>query len=83
MPAGRSIYQRRPGRFAKEKKEFRTLIEKLKRLTTKKGYTKKHLASELGVSLTAIHQWWTGYTLSARRETIEKLKQFLVANRPG
>jgi DNA-binding Xre family transcriptional regulator len=77
MPAGRSIYQRRPGRFAKEKKEFRSLIEKLKRLATKKGYTKKQLASELGVSLTAVHQWWTGYTLTAKRETLQKLKKFL------
>jgi len=36
-----------------------------------------------GVSLTAVQQWWTGYTLTAKRETIEKLKRFLVAKRAG
>jgi DNA-binding XRE family transcriptional regulator len=81
MPAGNSLYQRRPGRLAGEKKKFRTLVEKLQKLTAEEGYTKKQIASELGVSLTTVYQWSTGYTLTARREAIERLKQFLSANR--
>ena len=81
MPTGNSLYQRKPGRLAGEKKKFRTLVKKLQKLASEHGYTKKQVASELGVSLTAVHQWWTGYTLTARRETIEKLKKFLFANR--
>ena len=83
MPTGNSLYQRKPGRLAREKKEFRALVEKLKKLASEQGHTKKQIASELGVSLTAVNQWWTGYTLTARRETIEKLKRFLFTNRAG
>jgi predicted transcriptional regulator len=83
MPTGNSLYQRKPGRLAGEKKKFRTLVEKLERLASEHGYTKKQIASELGVSLTAVYQWSTGYTLTARPETIEKLKKFLVAKRAG
>ena len=83
MPTGNSLYQRKPGRFAGEKKKFRILIERLKTLASEQEYTKKQIASELGVSLTAVQQWWTGYTLTARRETVERLKKFLSDNRAG
>lgn len=72
MPTGNSLYQRKPGRLAGEKKKFRTLVEKLEKLACEQGYTKKQIASELGVSLTAVYQWSTGYTLTARRATIER-----------
>src|SRR6266446_8739796 len=77
MPSGRSFYQRRPEGRAKEKKEFQRLIEKLKRLALERGYTKNQIATELGVSNTCIYQWWAGYSLSAKRRTIERLKTFL------
>ena len=77
MPTGNSLHQRKPGRLAREKKEFRTLVGKLKNLAAERGYTKKQIASELGVSLTAVQQWWTGYTLTAKQETLQKLKKFL------
>jgi predicted transcriptional regulator len=64
-------------------RKFRTLVEELEKLASKHGYTKKRIASEIGVSLTAVYQWSKGYTLTAKRETIEKLKKFLVANRAG
>jgi hypothetical protein len=83
MATGNSLYQRKPGRRAREKKKFRTLVGKLEELAAEEGYTKKQIATELGVSLTAIYQWSTGYTLTARPETIEKLKKFLVASRAG
>jgi DNA-binding Xre family transcriptional regulator len=83
MPTGNSLYQRKPGRLAQEKKEFRTLVEKLKELAAERGYTKRQIASELGVSFTAVQQWWTGYTPTAKKETLQKLKKFLVANRAG
>ena len=83
MPTGNSLYQRKPGRLAREKKEFRTLVEELRKLASEQGYTKKEIASKLGVTLTSVYQWWTGHTLTARRETIEKLKKFLVFNRAG
>jgi hypothetical protein len=44
MPTGNSLYQRKPGRFAREKKEFRTLVEKLEKLASEQGYTKKQIA---------------------------------------
>ena len=77
MPSGRSLYQRRPERYAREKKNFQRLIEKLKRLASERGYSKKQIAAELGVSHTCIYQWWIGYSLSAKRKTIERLKTFL------
>jgi predicted transcriptional regulator len=81
MPTGNSLCQRKPGRLEGEKEEkFRTLVEKLEKLASEQGYTKKQIASELGVSLTAVYQWSTSYTLTARRETIERLKQFLSAH---
>jgi transcriptional regulator with XRE-family HTH domain len=77
MPSGRSFYQRRPERRAREKKEFQRLLEKLKRLTLEQGYTKNQIATELGVSNTCVYQWLSGYSLSAKRRTIERLKEFL------
>jgi predicted transcriptional regulator len=68
MPAGNSLYQRKPGRLAKQKKEFEALVQELKRVAAKQGYTKKQIASELGVSLVAVSQWWSGYTLTGKRE---------------
>jgi ATP-dependent DNA ligase len=38
-------------------------------------------ASEVGVSLVGVSQWWSGYTLTGKRETIEKLKKFLAEER--
>jgi len=81
MPSGNSLYQRKPGRLAAEKNKFRILIEKLETLASEQGYTKKQIASEIGVTLISVYQWWTGYTLTARRETIERLKKFLLTNR--
>jgi predicted transcriptional regulator len=81
MPTGNSLYQRKPGRLAGEKKKFRTLVEKLQKLAAEEGYTKKQIASEVGVSLVAVSQWWSGYTLTGKRETIEKLKKFLAEER--
>jgi len=83
MPAGNSLYQRTPGRNAKQKKHFRQLVEELKRFVIERDYTKKRIASELGVSLACIHQWWTGYTLTAKRESIERVRKLLSADRPG
>jgi transposase-like protein len=80
MSSGRSFYQRRPERYAREKKNFQRLIEKLKRVAFERGYTKNQIASELGVSHTCIYQWWIGYSLSAKRRTIERLKTFLSAH---
>jgi hypothetical protein len=47
--------------LAMEKKEFRTLVEELRKLASERGDTKKEIASEIGVSLTAVHQWSKGY----------------------
>jgi DNA-binding XRE family transcriptional regulator len=67
----------------KREKEFRNLVEELRKLASEQGYTKKEIASKLGVTLTSVYQWSTGYTLTAKRETIEKLKKLLIANRAG
>ena len=77
MSSGRSLYQRRPERYAREKKRFQRLIYKLKRIALKRGYTKNQIATQLGVSNTCIYQWWNGYSLSAKRRTVERLKEFL------
>jgi DNA-binding transcriptional regulator LsrR (DeoR family) len=50
MPSGRSFYQRSPGRYATEKKEFHRLIAELKWLASKKGYSQEEIASEIGVT---------------------------------
>jgi hypothetical protein len=54
MPTGNSLYQRKPGRLAGEKKKFRNLVEKLKKLSSEHGYTKKQIADELGAARRAI-----------------------------
>ncbi len=69
MPAGNSLYQRKPGRLARQKKEFGSLIQELKKIAGERGYTKKQIVSELGVSLVAVSQWWSGYTLRNYRKT--------------
>jgi transposase-like protein len=79
MSSGRSLYHRRPKRYAEERKEFQRLIARLKSLALKRGYTKNHIATELGVSDTCIYQWWNGYSLSAKRKTVERLREFLSA----
>ncbi len=80
MPSGRSFYQRRPARYAAEKKEFQQLIVELKRIVSKKGYSLAHIASEVGVTQVTVNNWWTGYSLTARRDSIERLKKFLAAH---
>jgi len=80
MPSGRSFYQRRPGRYAFEKQEFRRLIAELKRLASKKGYSQGKIASEVGVSFITVNHWLTGHSLMAQRESIDRLKKFLSAH---
>jgi hypothetical protein len=53
MATGNSYYQRKPGRNAKQKKEFRGHIEKLKRLAAERRYTKRQIASEFAFCLVA------------------------------
>jgi hypothetical protein len=55
MPTGNALYQRKPGRLAREKKEFSTPVEKVKKLASEQGHTKKEIASELGVTLAAVY----------------------------
>jgi len=80
MPSGRSFYQRSPERFAAEKEEFQRLVSELKWLAWKRGYTQGQIASELGVSLITVKNWWTGHSLTAKRESVERLKTFLSAH---
>ena len=80
MPSARSFYHRRPGRYAFEKQEFQRLITELKRLASKKGYSQWKVASEVGVSPITVNNWLTGHSLMAQRESIERLKKFLVAH---
>jgi transcriptional regulator with XRE-family HTH domain len=80
MPSGRSFYHRRPARYATEKKEFQRLIAELKRLVSKRGYSLVQIASEVGVTQVTVNHWWTGYSLTARRDSIERLKKFLAAH---
>jgi hypothetical protein len=79
MPSGRSFYQRSPGRYATEKQEFQRLVGELRQLALERGYEKRQIADRLGVSHTCICQWLSGYSLTAKRETIERLKRFLSA----
>jgi hypothetical protein len=83
VPAGNSIYQRKLGRRAKEKKEFGLLVERLKNLAAEQGYTKKRIASELGVSSVAVSQWLSGYTLTGKQDTVAKLRKYLAEERSG
>ena len=79
MPSGRSFYHRRPARYATEKKEFQQLIAELKQLL-KKGYSQGEIASEVGVTQVTVNHWWTGHSLIAQRENIDRLKEFLTAH---
>jgi predicted XRE-type DNA-binding protein len=80
MPSGRSLYHRRPARYAKEKDEFQRLIAELKRLVSKRGYSLAQIASEVGVTQITVNNWWTGHSLMAQRVNIERLKGFLTAH---
>jgi predicted XRE-type DNA-binding protein len=66
--------------YATEKKEFQQLIAELKRLVSKRGYSLAQIASEVGVSQITVNHWWTGHSLMAQRENIERLKKFLAAH---
>jgi hypothetical protein len=79
MPTGNSLYQRKPGRLARDKEESRTLVEELKKLASEQGYTKKQIASELGVTLADVLP--VVDRLHVNGQAIEKLKKFLVTNR--
>jgi predicted transcriptional regulator len=70
MPSGRSFYQRSPGRYAADKKEFHQLVEELKRLASENGYSQEKIASEIGVTAIAVNHWMTGHSLSAKREVL-------------
>jgi DNA-binding XRE family transcriptional regulator len=74
MPSGRSFYQRSPERYAAQKEKFRRFVAELKRLALKKGYSQEQIASEIGVTKMTVNQWYTGYSLTAKRENIERLK---------
>jgi hypothetical protein len=80
MPSGRSFHHRRPARYAIEKKEFRRLIAELKRLASKRGYSLAQIAFEVGVAQITVDHWWTGHSLMAQRENIDRLKKFLTAD---
>jgi DNA-binding XRE family transcriptional regulator len=80
MPSGRSFYQRNPERYAFERQEFRRLAEELKRLASKKGYSQEQIAAEIGVTKMTVNHWFTGYSLTAKRESIERLKTFLATH---
>jgi len=77
--AGRN-WDRRPARYATEKKEFQQLIAELKRLSLTNGYSQGQIASEVGVSPITVNHRWTGHSLMAQRENIERLKEFLTAH---
>jgi DNA-binding XRE family transcriptional regulator len=81
MPSTRSHYHRRPGRYAFEKQEFRRLVAELKRLASKKGYSQEQMASEIGVTTMTVNHWWTGYSLTAKQRSIERLKNFSLLNK--
>jgi DNA-binding XRE family transcriptional regulator len=80
MASGRSFYQRSPERYAVQKEKFRRLVAELKRLALKKGYSQEQIASEIGVTKMTVNHWYTGYSLTAKRETIERLKTFLATH---
>jgi DNA-binding XRE family transcriptional regulator len=71
------------GTYAKQKQEFRAFVLELKRLAIQQRYTRRELASELGVSSFTITQWLKGHTPMARPEHVERSKKFLSANRSG
>jgi transcriptional regulator with XRE-family HTH domain len=64
-------------RTSREREEGRTLVEKLRKLASEQGYTKKQIASEVGVSFITVNHWLTGHSLMAQRESIERLGTYL------
>jgi DNA-binding XRE family transcriptional regulator len=75
VPSGRSFYQRSPERYAVKKEKFRRLVAELKRLALKKGYSQEQIASQIGVTKMTVNHWYTGHSLTAKRESIERLKR--------
>jgi DNA-binding XRE family transcriptional regulator len=60
--------------------KFRRLVAELKRLALKKGYSQEQIAPEIGVTKMTVNHWYTGYSLTAKRESIERLKTFLATH---
>jgi transcriptional regulator with XRE-family HTH domain len=46
----------------------------------KKGYSQGQIASKVGVTAITVNHWWTGRSLMAHPESIERLKKFLSAH---
>ena len=65
------------------KKKFRTLVKELEKPASEHKYRKRQITFELGVFTHCCYQWSTGDTLTAKPETIQRLKKFLVANHAG
>jgi hypothetical protein len=66
--AGRN-WDRRPARYATEKKEFQQLIAELKRLSLTNSYSQGQIASEVGVSpITVNHLVDGAFVNGAARE---------------
>jgi transcriptional regulator with XRE-family HTH domain len=80
MLSERSFYQCSPGRYAAQNQEFRRLAAELKRLASKNSYSQERIAPELGVTAITVNHWLTGRSLTAERESIERLKTFLAAH---
>jgi transcriptional regulator with XRE-family HTH domain len=80
MSSGRPFYQRSPDRYAVQKEKFRRLVAELKRLALKKGYSQEQIASETGVTKMTVDHWYTEYSLTAKRESIERLKTLLATH---
>jgi transcriptional regulator with XRE-family HTH domain len=49
-------------------------------MVSKRGYSLAQIASEVGVTQVTVNHWWTGHSLMAQRENIERLKEFLTAH---
>jgi DNA invertase Pin-like site-specific DNA recombinase len=80
MPSAKSFYHRRPGRFAKERKEVQRLVEEIKRTTLEHGYTKNEIADMLGVNVQSVRVWFWGRSSMTRRDIVERLKKFVSAH---
>ena len=66
------MYQRRPKRHAKEKKEFQRLIEKLKRLALERGYTKNQIAGQHTYLIEIHHMLMPPWSIQAVVEQYNK-----------
>jgi hypothetical protein len=62
------------------KKSFVLSLNSSKASLPNEGTQRSKLPPSLAFR-TAVQQWWTGYTLTAKQETLQRLKRFLVANR--